>query len=112
LRHRKNVTRPATRRSWTLTTGPLLDQQRRSATPPTARRVGGQLDLDLEPTADLDHPRHDHPFDPDQAANVILHPLFLLLRVFDNATPPEGSGCLLLSPSTRPFSKTPTFDRP
>jgi hypothetical protein len=45
------------------------------------------------------------------AANVILHPLFLLLRVFDNAKPPEGSGCLLLSPSTPAVQQDPHFNR-
>ena len=53
-----------------------------------------QLDLDLELPADLDHTGHRQPLDPDQTANVILHPLFLLVRVFDNAKPQEGSGCL------------------
>ena len=35
----------------------------------------------------ISHTRHHHPLDPDKTANVVMHPLFLLVRVFDNAKP-------------------------
>lgn len=38
--------------------------------------------------------RNRHPLDPDKTANVVMHPLFLLVRVFDNAKPARSSGCL------------------
>jgi hypothetical protein len=79
--------------------------------PPTTASTDRELDLDLELLAQLDHARHDQPIDPDQTANVILHPLFLLVRVFDNAKPARGSGCLLSDPQPRSINKTPVFDR-
>jgi hypothetical protein len=33
----------------------------------------------------ISHAGHGHSFDAQQTANVVLHPLFLLVRVFDNA---------------------------
>ena len=54
----------------------------------------GELYLDLELLAPIDHSSHHQPLDTDNTANVIRHPLFLLLREFDNAKPPRSSRCL------------------
>jgi hypothetical protein len=59
----------------------------------------------------LDHCGHDQPFNPNETANVVLHPLFLLVRVFDNAKPARGSGCLYPDLKPRSFSKTLVFNR-
>src|SRR5262245_42877718 len=49
---------------------------------------------------------HLRPGRPVGATDVVLHPQFLLVRVFDNAEPARGSGCRYpgLNParSTRP----------
>ena len=59
--------------------------------------------------AHLHDPGHNQAFDADETANVILHPLFLMLRVFDNAKPARSSGCLS-GPQPRSISKTPLFN--
>jgi hypothetical protein len=70
-----------------------------------------ELDLELELLAVFHHPGHDQPIDTDETTNVILHPLFLLVRVFDNAKPARSSGCLLSEPQPRSISKTPNLNR-
>jgi hypothetical protein len=47
----------------------------------------------------ISHAGHGHPLDAEQTANVIIHPLFLLVRVFDNAKPARSSGCLYPGPN-------------
>jgi hypothetical protein len=74
------VIRPAIGRSRTRTTS-ILDRQR---PPPAATATSGptdELDLELKPLAVIGHRREDHPTNTDKAANVIPHPLFLLVRV-------------------------------
>ena len=70
----------------------LLDHKRPTTTPPTAPRPSQHLDLELDPPTMIGHPGHRHPLDPDETANVVMHPLFLLVRVFDNAKPARSSG--------------------
>jgi hypothetical protein len=57
-------------------------------------------------------PQQSPALDPNQTANVILHPLFLLFRDFGNAKPARGSGCLHpgLNParSARPHFRVPS----
>jgi hypothetical protein len=83
------------------------------AAPQTGRRHCDELEL----PADLNDIRHGPPVNPDQTANVILQPLFLLLRVFDNTKPREASGRLRdpglnPAPSARPeFSAALTLGR-
>jgi hypothetical protein len=72
--------------------------------PSTTSSADRKLDLHLELLAQLDHHAHNQPINPDKTTNVILHPLFLLVRVFDNANPREGSGCL--NPSLHPARPT------
>jgi hypothetical protein len=84
----------------------ILDRQRPPPGPPTTRRPRDQLDLELKPPAVIDHRSHDQPIDTDKTANVILHPLLLLVRVFDNARLARSSGCLLSEPQPRSISKT------
>jgi hypothetical protein len=57
--------------------------------PPTTNRLG-----DLKLPADLQHARHGHALNPGRAANVVMHSLFFLVRVFDNAKPAGSTGCL------------------
>ena len=79
----------------------LLDHQRPTTTPPTAPRPSQHLDLELDPPTMVSNSRHRHALDPDKTANVVIHPLFLLVRVFDNAKPARSSGCLLSGPQPR-----------
>lgn len=83
---------------------PILHMNRPAPAPPTTPGADRELNLELELLAQLDHPGHDQPIDPDKTTNVTLHPLFLLFRVFDNAKPREGSGCLY--PSLNPARST------
>jgi hypothetical protein len=89
----------------------ILDRQRSPATPPTTGSPRGQLDLELKPPLMVQHIGHDQPIDPNKTANVILHPLFLLGRVVDNAKPRRGSGCLYPGLNPARSSKTPIFNR-
>ena len=90
---------------------PVLYLQRPTPAPPTTSGFELELDLDLELLGALHDPGHGQPPDADQTANVILHPLFLLFRDFDNAKPARSSGCLYpgLNParSTRPENSPP-----
>jgi hypothetical protein len=78
-----------------LTVNEARPQRRQQAARPSS------FDLELNPPAVIGHRSHDQPIDPHETANVILHPLFLLVRVFDNAKPAKGSGCLLSEPQPR-----------
>jgi hypothetical protein len=100
LRQHRYVIRPATgtSRTWarsrSLTFNELRPHRRRPITP----RAREHLDLELRRPAVIGHTRHRHPLDPQQTANVVTHPLFLLVCVFDNAKPQTGSGCLYPEP--------------
>lgn len=56
----------------------LLDVDRRPPAAGAAARPRDQLDLEVEPVANLDHTLHLEPVQADEAAKVTLHPLFLL----------------------------------
>ena len=56
----------------------VLDLERRAAAARAAAGPRGQLDLEVEPVAHLDHALHLEPFQPDETGKVVLHPLFLL----------------------------------
>jgi hypothetical protein len=56
----------------------VLDLQRRAPEPRTAARISGQLDLEVELAALLEHTLYLEPLQTDDAANVVPHPLFLL----------------------------------
>jgi hypothetical protein len=58
----------------------ILNRQRAPSAPPTASGPIAQLDLELKPPAMIGDRGHDQPVNPDKTANVILHPLFLLVR--------------------------------
>jgi hypothetical protein len=89
----------------------FLDLQRSTAAPPTTPRPGQHLYLELDPPAVIAHACYSHPLDPENTANVILHPLFLLARVFDNAKAPEGQRMSQSGPQPRLINETPFFDR-
>src|SRR6202012_4167383 len=84
----------------------VLDLQRSTTAPPTTPGSSDQLHLQLDPPTMIEHTNQGQHLEPTQPAHVILHPLFLLFRVFDNAKPARSSGCLLSGPQPRPFNKT------
>ena len=57
---------------------PLLDIDA-SATAMAPTRARDQLDLEVEPVAHLKDAPYLEPLHADEAANVVLHPLFLLV---------------------------------
>ena len=59
----------------------------------------------------IGHTRHRHPLDAQQTANVVMHPLFLLVRVFDNAKPARSSGCLYPGLNSAKAARPPRFTR-
>lgn len=71
---------------------------------------GQQLYLELDPLPVIAHAGHGHPLDPEKSANVILHPLFLLVRVFDNASF-SGTADVSIRASTPLDQRDPFLDR-
>ena len=62
--------------------GPLVDLQVRSRAVGASLRSRDQLDLEVELVAPFDDVRDPEAIQADEAANVILHPLFLLDSAF------------------------------
>jgi hypothetical protein len=61
---------------------------------PAARAAAGardQLDLEDEPVAQLNNPRHLEPLKADEATNVVPHPLFLPAPQFMTTRSLEGA---------------------
>ena len=55
--------------------------------------------------------RNRRPVDPDKTANVVMHPLFLLVRVFDNASL-RGAADVSVRTSTPLVQQDPKSDHP
>jgi hypothetical protein len=91
----------------------LLDLQRRAAAARAAAGPRDQLDLEVEPVALLDYALHPEPLETDDAANVVLHPLFLLAPRSMTTRSLKGQRMSLPKPST-PFHQQdpPTSTEP
>jgi hypothetical protein len=89
----------------------VLDVDGRAAAAGAAAGTRDQLDLEVEPVAPLNDALHLEPLKADEAANVVLQPLFLLAPQFMTIRSLVGQRMSLPRPSTRSVSKTPVFHR-
>jgi hypothetical protein len=88
----------------------LLDSDRRATAIGAATGTGDQLDLEVEPVAQLNHALHLEPLKPDEAANVVPHPLFLLApRSMTTQSLVRAADVSLPKPSTPVLQQDPTF---
>jgi hypothetical protein len=71
--------------------GPPIDVDRRVPSPRTAAGPRDQLNLEVEPVGDFNNALHLEPLQADEAANVVLHPLFLLAPQFMTTQSLEGA---------------------
>jgi hypothetical protein len=87
----------------------LLDLDRRAAAPGAAAGTRDQLELEVEPAAHLNDALHLEPLEPDEAANVVVHPLFLLAPQFMTTRSLEGAADVSIRPSTPFVQQDPSF---
>jgi hypothetical protein len=76
----------------------LLHVKRRAPAIGAATGARGQLDIEVEPAAPLDNALHLEPLKANEAANVVLHPLFLPAPQFTTTRSLEGAADVSIPP--------------